>query len=280
MKTAILSLVACVLAVGLCHAQRTATVSAEYTYYVPENMTVEQAKQVALQRAMTEAIAVEFGTLVQQVNATTVANDDGKASVGFSSLGTSDVRGEWLRTIGEPEYSMDYRDNVFVIRVAVRGVAREINYLKPRFIAQILRNGTKENFESEEFRNDDYLYVSIKSPVDGYVSVFCKDDSVRCLLPDVSERDGVQRVEANRRHLFFTERGKRLQVSYNGMTEVNAVYIMFSPNPIVRPLSSRIDDGGLAVFSDAEFNRWLADMRNHDRDLQIEVKYIYIRKTL
>lgn len=64
------------------------------------------------------------------------------------------------------------------------------------------------------------------------------------------------------------------------MTEVNAVYIMFSPNPIVRPLSSRIDDGGLAVFSDAEFNHWLADMRNHDRDLQIEVKYIYIRKTL
>ena len=31
------------------------------------------------------------------------------------------------------------------------------------------------------------------------------------------------------------------------------------------------------VFSDEEFARWLADMRNHDRKLQVEVKYIYIR---
>lgn len=60
----------------LCHAQRTATVSAEYTYYAPDNLTLEQAKQKAVQRAMLEAIAAEFGTLVQQMSTTSVTNAD------------------------------------------------------------------------------------------------------------------------------------------------------------------------------------------------------------
>ena len=88
----------------LCHAQRTATVSAEYTYYAPDNLTLEQAKQKAVQRAMLEAIAAEFGTLVQQMSTTSVTNADGKSFVGYSSLGSSDVRGEWIRTIGQPEF--------------------------------------------------------------------------------------------------------------------------------------------------------------------------------
>lgn len=260
-----------------CHAQRTATVSAEYTYYAPDNLTLEQTRQKAVQRAILEAIAAEFGTLVQQMSVTSVTNADGKSSVGYSSLGSSDVRGEWIRTIGQPEFDMDYRDGQLIINVKIKGEAREIDYMKPQFVTRILRNGTKENYESEEFRDGDYLYMSVVSPVSGYAAIFCKDDSVRCLLPDVEAAEGVQRIEAGQRRLFFTERGKRLQIGYNGTDEVNAVYFMFSPNPIIRPLSKRVDDGGLPVFSDEEFARWLADMRNHDRKLQVEVKYIYIR---
>lgn len=264
-------------AVAVC-AQRTATVSAEYTYYAPENLTIEQAKRNAVQRAMIEAIASEFGTLVQQVSTSNVANRNGQSSVGFSSLGSSDVRGEWIRTIGEPDYDIDYIGGQLIIKVRIKGEAREISYLRPQFVTRILRNGTKENFESEEFRDGDYLYMSVTSPVSGYSAVFCKDDSVRCLSPDADAAEGVQRIEANRRHLFFTERGKRLQIGYTGVDEVNAVYFLFSPNPIICPLSKHVDNGGLPVFSDEEFNRWLSEMRNHDKKLQIEVKYIYIRE--
>ena len=46
-------------------AQKTKTVEGEYTYYAPENVTPEQAKRIALERAKTQAIADEFGTIVQ-----------------------------------------------------------------------------------------------------------------------------------------------------------------------------------------------------------------------
>ena len=266
-----------VMAAIMCRAQRMATVSACYTYHAPETMTIEQAKQVALQRAMIEALAEEFGTLVQQVNTTTVSNSGGDSSVNFSSLGTSDVRGEWVETIGEPVYEIDFQDGFLSVTVSVKGKAREVAYLKSQFATQLLRNGTRENFESEEFRDGDYLYASVTSSVEGYIAIFCKDDSIRCLLPDAP--DGIQRIEVGRRHLFFTERGKRLQMVYDSASETNAIYFLFSPNPIIRPLTRKIDDGGLPVFSDDEFNRWLADMRNHDRQLQIEIKYIYIKRT-
>ena len=162
----------------LCHAQRTATVSAEYTYYAPDNLTLEQAKQKAVQRAMLEAIAAEFGTLVQQMSTTSVTNADGKSFVGYSSLGSSDVRGEWIRTIGQPEFDMDYRDGQLIINVKIKGEAREIDYMKPQFVTRILRNGTKENYESEEFRDGDYLYMSVISPVSGYAAIFCKDEEL------------------------------------------------------------------------------------------------------
>ena len=261
----------------LCHAQRTATVSAEYTYYAPENITIEQAKNNAVQRAMIEAVASQFGTLVQQISTTKIANNNESSSVDFSSLGSSDVRGEWIQTIGEPLFDITYQEGQLVVRVKIKGKVREIAYLKPQFITRLLRNGTKTNFESEEFRDGDFLYMSILSPVPGYVAIFCKDDSIRCVLPDIESPNGVQPITANRQNLFFTEYGKRLQIGYPGHDEVNAVYFLFSPNPIVRPLSESLDEGGLPVFSDEKFNRWLSDMRNHDKELQVEVKYFYIR---
>lgn len=45
-------------------AQRVQKVTGNYTYYAPENVTVEEAKRTALDRAKQSAIADAFGTLV------------------------------------------------------------------------------------------------------------------------------------------------------------------------------------------------------------------------
>ena len=47
-------------------SQKTQKVTASYTYYAPENVTLEEAKRTALDRAKTSAIADAFGTLVTQ----------------------------------------------------------------------------------------------------------------------------------------------------------------------------------------------------------------------
>ena len=80
-------------------AQKVKTVEGEYTYYAPENVTMEQAKRTALDRAMIQAIADEFGTIVTQQNATRVENQNGRSDIDFLSIGGSEVKGEWLETV-------------------------------------------------------------------------------------------------------------------------------------------------------------------------------------
>lgn len=49
-------------------AQRIEKVHIEYTYHAPENISLEEAKRIALERAKIQAIADEFGTIVSQSN--------------------------------------------------------------------------------------------------------------------------------------------------------------------------------------------------------------------
>ena len=107
-------------------AQKTERVTATYTYYAPEHVSIEEARRVALQRAQLQAIADAFGTIVTQTNATTVRNENGKSDVSLLSLGASEVKGEWLRTDGEPEYEIAYEDGMLAVTVRVKGVIREI----------------------------------------------------------------------------------------------------------------------------------------------------------
>lgn len=64
-------------------AQRVEKVTAEYVYHAPENISLEEAKYIALERAKIQAIADTFGTIVSQSNFTTIANRNGKSDVDF-----------------------------------------------------------------------------------------------------------------------------------------------------------------------------------------------------
>ena len=85
-------------------AQKVQKVTATYTYYAPENVTLEEAKHTALDRAKISAIADAFGTLVTQNNSTVITNQNGESDNRFFSLGGSEVKGEWVETIKEPVY--------------------------------------------------------------------------------------------------------------------------------------------------------------------------------
>ena len=54
------------------YAQKVKKVCGEYTYYVPANQSLEQAKNIALDRAKIKALADEFGTVVSQTNSTVI----------------------------------------------------------------------------------------------------------------------------------------------------------------------------------------------------------------
>ena len=296
MRTAIVTIIMLIFSLPLL-SQRIKTVEASYTYHAPENVTLEQAKVTALSRAQIQALADEFGTIVSQSNDTRIENKDGQSKVDFLSIGNSEVKGEWIETIGEPRYQISYEGNMLVVTVKVKGKAREIVSASIDLHTHVLRNGTDNKFESDIFKSGDDLYLSFRSPVSGYLAVYLTDaeGQAYCLLPYRNQTDGIYTVNANQRYLFFNikeaPQNERSMVDEYVMTceresEHNQIYVIFSPKPFMKAVDreslKEVTDEAIAGFprelSSAEFRKWLAKARTHDQNMNVRMIPITIKK--
>ena len=274
-------------------AQKTEKVCGEYTYYAPENVTPEQAKQTALERAKLDALAEKFGTTIAQNNATVVNNENGKSDVQFLSLGSSEVKGEWIETTKEPEYQISYEKDMLVVKVSVCGKAREIVGVEIDFTAKILRNGTEARYESEEFKNGDDLYLLFQSPVDGYLAIYLLDDTqtAYCLLPYRNDPTGKVHIKAGKDYVFFSEKHanrneKQIVTEYmltcKNTMEQNRLHIIFSPNEFTKANDNESQSESQFTLprelSFTDFQRWLAKNKQRDKDMKMEIKGLTIKK--
>lgn len=277
------------LGITSCYAQHVKSVLGEYIYHAPENVSLEEAKRTALNRAQIQALTEEFGTVVSQHNATVMNNQNGQTNTGFTSLSGSDVKGEWLETIGIPQYEISYAQGMLVVKCTVRGKAREIVSGKIDFKAKVLKNGLEDKFESDAFRNGDDLFMSFQSPVKGFLAVYLVDDSQNayCLLPYRSSKDGIVSIAANEKYILFSEKKATPLVHANEVdeytmtcekaSESNYVYVVFSPHSFVKALDNAVD-GLPRELSFAGFQKWLAKNRASDKDMQVEVKSITVTR--
>ncbi len=271
-------------------AQKVKTVEGEYVYHAPENVSLEQAKRTAMERAKIQALADEFGTIVQQVNATRVENKEGESKTDFFSVGGSEVKGEWLADVDEPEYAISYADNMLVITCRVKGKAREIVSAKIDFQVRVLRNGTEDRFEDSDFNAGDDLYLSFLSPVKGFVAVYLidADRQAYCLLPYRSQTEGAYSVEGNRRYLFFNAQESNQQerpfVDEYNMTceedeEHNIIYVVFSPNEFTKAVDKASKEEQLPrQLSFKELQEWLGKCRKFDKDMDVRPIPINVKK--
>lgn len=262
---------------SLCQKEK--TVQAEYTYHAPENISPVEAKRIALERAKIEAMSEAFNTIVQQTNTTRIESRDGKSNVNMISIGGSEVKGEWIETIGEPTYDIDYIDGMLVVTAKVKGKAREIVSANIDFKARVLCNGTEDKFETDQFKSGDDFYLSFNSPVAGYLAVYFvdADNKVYCMLPYGSQQDGSYPIRANRRYLFFSEKDAPQQerpivVEYNMTCERssvadNQVYIVFSPNKFTKATDYNAENQLMRELDYEEFHKWLVNCRTHDKDM-------------
>lgn len=260
-------------------SQTTKKVMAEYKYFAPETQSLEQAKQIALQRAQIQAIADEFGTTVSQTNYTNIINSKNESIVDFQSIGLSDLRGEWIETLQEPSYDITYSDGMQCVQVKVRGIIRRIDEDYVRICTRILRNSPDLRFESSEFKNGDDLFLYFSSPVNGYLSVYLIDnkDNAFCLLPYARQSDGVFEVEANREYVFFNQEQTTLNdktlvdeyiMTCNEHSEYNRLAIVFSERKFIKSADTSLNDKLPRHLSVKEFNAWLAKARNKDIKMQ------------
>lgn len=287
-RSFIISILLSVAAVSF--AQKVKKVTATYTYYAPENVTLEEAKRTTLDRAKISAIADAFGTLVTQSNSTMITNQNGKSNNHFFSLGGSEIKGEWLETTKDPVYDIKYEGGMLVVSVEVSGRIREIVSAGIDFTAKILRNGTEEKFESSEFRSGDDMYLYFKSPVNGYLAVYLLDETaqeVYCLLPYKASGDGAYRIEHDNSYILFSAKNDpqkpqivdEYTMICNRDVEFNDMYIIFSPNPIIKAnVTDRNNEIMPRLLSYADFHQWLEKLRKNDSQVSVYTKQLLIKR--
>lgn len=291
-RKSVLFLVMC-LACCMVYAQKTKRVSATVVYHAPANVSLEQARFTALERAKIEAIAKEFGTIVSQTNVTRTQTHNGESSMDFSSLGMSEVKGEWIETIGEPEIIPSFEQGMLVVKCTIKGKARELKSASVEFEAKVLRNGTEPKFASEEFKDGDRLYLSFQTPKDGYVAVYLLDAEKKayCLLPYEADADGQEFVIHGQDYVFFSQKTElidgfieRVVNEADGIIlgcednlEMNQIYIIFSPAPFTKAVDHR-DKYGLRYLSQEQFHKWLGESRSLNPQMSVEIKNIEVRK--
>ena len=270
-------------------AQRTEKVRAEYIYHAPENISLEEAKRIALERAKIQAIADEFGTIVSQSNTTMVSNRNGESSTDFFSLGGSEVKGEWIETIGQPEYDINYEQGMLVVKAIVSGRIREIVSAQIDIKAEVLCNGTDLKFARTDFKNGDDLYLYFQSPIDGYLAVYLLDEvsqMVYCLLPYKSSSEAVTSIEHDKPYIFFSAKhaGDKAHLvdeytmTCNSSVERNAIYVIFSSNEFAKANSNNVKELLPQELSFKEFQKWLTKGRNRDKKMNVWMEYITISK--
>lgn len=272
-------------------AQKVKTVSAEYTYYAPENMSVEEAKRTALDRAKIQAIADEFGTIVSQSTSTIISNNNGESNTQFFSLGGSEVKGEWIETIGEPKYEINFLNNQLIVFCSVKGKAREIISTGIEFIAKPLRNGTSLKFESRDFKDGDDLYLLFETPIDGFIAVYLLDETaqkVYNILPYKEQSIPAFEVKAKKEYVFFSRTNSEKEdkkyvdeytLSCAKEKEFNTLYILFSSNDFGKRngFDYSIEDKPDNI-SLKDFKQWLSKSLSRDKNLQLQEIHITISK--
>ena len=275
-------------------SQKIKTVEGEYLYHAPENVTIEQAKRTAVERAKIQALADEFGTIVSQSSTTSIANINGESSTNVLVLSGSDVKGEWIEDLGEPKVQVNYEGDMLVVTAKVKGKAREILSAGVDFTSKILRNGKEDKFESDDFKNGDDLYLAFQTPAKGYLAVYLVDAENRayCLLP-YRNMDDIYQVNANKRYLFFSQEEAPAEeqplvdeyaLTCERQMEYNYIYVIFSRNQFTKAndaaSNKQIDGyaGAPRELSYEDFQKWLGKCMKHDAEMNMKKIPITIKK--
>lgn len=256
------------------------TVEGSSRYVVPRTLSLEEAESVALQRAITDALAAEFGTIVQSEVWTEIYNDSEYSDASAWENGLNFVKGEWIETIGKPEIKHSISSEGYVVEIKVKGKAAAIEAHEVDIKATVKQSNGNEVSVNQKFISGNNLIVDFKSPVDGYLAIFLADaqSNVMQLLPFAGESVPATEVEGGRSYSFFSDNSGVHEEKYNLYTdskkERNVLYILFSTKKFTKPLTEIC--AGVSLISSENFRKWLSRQRASNSSLQTIVSPILI----
>ena len=205
--------------------------------FMTETIVREKAKELAIVNALENA----FGTYVEQQMDMTI--NDGKTV--YNIIGSTKVKGDWIETTDisfkkregtEKGFSGDWK--VSYVSCEIKGKARK-HMPKANIEFEIL-NSPDILSRTDKFYDGEQLYLSFKSPVSGFLSIYLDDGTtVYRLLPDtyspVKFESGVA-IKSDKEYLFFSPYKNSLPqpdveeylMFTNQEIEYNYLYVIFS----------------------------------------------------
>ena len=262
-------------------AQKVRMVKGEYIYYPPENISLEQAKAKAIERARLEAIAAEFGTNVSQMNTFVVSNSNEESNTRYNSYGSTEVKGDWIADTSEPEVQISYANGMLAIKVKVAGKVRERTSADIELLLKTLCN----DIVSEKFKNNDRFSIEFKSAADGFVSIYLIDDNIGqayCLLPYENENGMARSIVKGQTHTFLSTADpiypyqEATILTTDKPIDYNRIAVIFSTTRFAMPLTEQ--GAYLPELSTADFERWLHKNRIKDASMSVMYRTLEIRK--
>lgn len=259
-------------------AQKAKTVSGTYIYVVPETQSYAQAKETAIERAKIQILADTYGTVIDMSAATSVSGDGAQTL----ALSQSQVKGEWLETIGEPVVTRFFDGDQMAVKVEIRGKVREIISASTEFTAKILCGAPDPRFEGDTFKSGDDMFLYFQAPGDGYLAVYLYDgaEDVFCLLPYQRQGSGIFEVKGGKQYIFFSADISDGQTPYDWVdeytltassaVEMNRIYIIYSPNRFTKAMDSISSAGLPRELSFESFQKWLSRIRIEDRAVGVK----------
>ncbi|AZQ62230.1 hypothetical protein EI427_08265 [Flammeovirga pectinis] len=274
-------------------AQKTKKVSAAITEPLLDSYTVGTFKEQLLRKAQIQALADQFGTNLSSSTDLQVNN----SSTDLMSLNTSTVKGEWIKTTNlSYEWFIETIDGeqTVYLKCAVSGKGREITTPNIKIESATLSCNQSSDCETNEFKEGQSLYVSFKSPKDGYVSVFMREEGIVYRLFPYSSLKGEQgdalKIESDKEYILFdpqkasdfenlsSRQIDELQLSTMGKDKLfNRLYVIYSPTPFTKPILET-GQGGIKTISPEEFQSWLTTNKGNNTDFQDKLLYFTIEK--
>lgn len=263
-------------------AQRIKTVSGTYLYVIPETQSLTQARETAVERAKIQILADTYGTVIDMSAATSITGE----GIQTRALSQSQVKGEWIETIGEPIITRYFDGDQLALKVEIQGKVREIASASTEFTAKILCGVPDLRFEGDTFKNGDNIFLYFQAPGDGFLAVYLYDgaDDVYCLLPYQKQGNGIFEVKGGKPYILFSADISDGQTPYSWVdeytltasseVEMNRIYVIYSPNKFTKALDDQKTSSLPRELSFESFQQWLSRIRM--ADLSVALKNIDI----
>lgn len=297
LRVTFLLLILCSLIFPAVKAGDIKKIRGEAERFSPQSESPEEARRKVIHEAQLNALEIAFGTALTERTLHIADTHAGHTSNTSHSFGESQVNGDWIRNLSEPEVTVVPVEYGNIYYAKVYGEARDVKYNRIDVDCRLLCNGIdpdKDRLRGDVFYEGDELYVYFVSPVDGWIAIYLIDDdderTTQCLVPYDNQRETAYPIVANQEYTFFSKKTAepqyvdlvtRMIVAGRKKVDINDLYVVFSPNEFSQASSTiykhsrhKTDENEISAelmpreTTYQKFDKWLCKQRRRDADLQ------------